>query len=134
MFSSTTTELSISREKARARPPKIMVLIVLPPSDSAMKVASAESGMERNTASVARRLPRKTNIIIPVSTKPMAPSWIRFSIADLTNTDWSNTTCRAVVWARPRRFAMRSLMPLTTAMVLALPPCFNTGKYTRPGR
>ena len=41
IFSSTTTELSISRENASASPPSIMLLIVLPPSASAMKVASA---------------------------------------------------------------------------------------------
>ena len=32
---------------------------------SAMKAARAESGMERNTAAVARMLPRKTRIITP---------------------------------------------------------------------
>ena len=41
---------------------------------------------------VARMLPRKTRIIMPVKTRPMAPSWIRFSIAVRTNTDWSKTT------------------------------------------
>ncbi len=33
-----------------------------------------DKGMERNTARVARGLPRKTRIIIPVSTRPMTPS------------------------------------------------------------
>ena len=63
MFSSTTTELSISREKASARPPRIMALTVLSPSESAMNVARADSGIERNTRHVARMLPRKTRII-----------------------------------------------------------------------
>ena len=128
MFSSTTTELSMSREKASASPPKIIVFTVLPPSASAMNAASAESGTERNTATVARMLPRKTRIITPVSTRPMAPSWIRFSMADFTKTDWSNTTCVTSCLGTSNSLEMTRLMPLTTAIVLASPPCFNTGK------
>ena len=74
MFSSTTTELSISRENASASPPRIIALTVLSPSGSAMNAASAESGMDRNTATVALMLPRKTKIITPVSTRPISPS------------------------------------------------------------
>ncbi len=74
MFSSTTTELSISREKASASPPRTIAFTELSPKDSAMNVASADSGTERNTASVARMLPRNTRIITPVSTSPIAPS------------------------------------------------------------
>ena len=87
MFSSTTTELSISRENASARPPSTMLLIDPPPSDSAMNAASAESGMEKNTAVVARMLPRKIRIITEVSKRPMAPSCSSVSIAVLTNSD-----------------------------------------------
>ena len=36
-----------------------------------MKVASAESGMEKKTATVARMLPRKTRIITDVRNSPM---------------------------------------------------------------
>ncbi len=57
-----------------------------------MNVASADSGTERKTAAVARMLPRKTRIISPVSTRPIAPSCSRFSIEVLTNTDWSKIT------------------------------------------
>ena len=74
MFSNTTTELSMRREKASARPPRIIVLTVLASRASAMKAARAERGMERKTATVARRLPRKTRIMTPVSTSPMPPS------------------------------------------------------------
>jgi hypothetical protein len=87
MFSSTTTELSIRREKASASPPKTMLLMVPPPSDSAMKAASAESGMEKKTATVARMLPRKMRIMMDVSNSPMAPSWSSVSMAVFTNTD-----------------------------------------------
>src|SRR5438876_8865183 len=48
MFSSTTTELSMSREKANAKPPRTMLLMELPPNESAIMVASAESGIEKN--------------------------------------------------------------------------------------
>ena len=74
MFSSTTTELSIRRENASASPPSTMLLTELPPTDSAMKVAKAESGMEKNTATVARMLPRNTRIMIDVRNSPRAPS------------------------------------------------------------
>ena len=74
MFSSTTTELSIRREKASASPPSTMALMELPPVESAMKAASAESGIEKNTATVARMLPRNTRIMTEVRNRPMAPS------------------------------------------------------------
>ena len=93
-----------------------------------MNAASADSGMERNTATVALMLPRKTRIMIPVRTRPMAPSWIRFSIAVRTKTDWSNTTfvtnCFGTFNSRPTA----PLMPSTTAIVFASPPCFMTGR------
>src|SRR5262245_5907044 len=57
MFSSTMTALSISRENTSASPARIIVLIELPPKYSRMKAARAESGIDRNTAAVARRLP-----------------------------------------------------------------------------
>src|ERR1700693_5108970 len=66
MFSRTTTELSISRENARARPPSTMLLIELPPNCSAIMVARAEIGIEKKTATVARMLPRKTKIMTQV--------------------------------------------------------------------
>src|SRR5258708_3388466 len=50
MFSSTTTESSINREKARASPPTDIELIDPPPKCRAMKATSAESGIERKTA------------------------------------------------------------------------------------
>ena len=87
MFSSEMTELSITRENASARPPRIMVLTVLPIMDSTTNVASAESGMESRTAAVARMLPRKMRIIRLVSTSPMTPSCITVHSASLTKTD-----------------------------------------------
>ena len=87
MFSSTTTELSIRRDIASASPPSTMLLTVPPPQESAMKVARADSGMEKNTATVARMLPRKIKIINDVRTRPIAPSSSRVWMAVLTNRD-----------------------------------------------
>src|ERR1017187_3177359 len=87
MFSSEMTELSMMRENASASPPRIMVLIVLPIMYSTTKVASAESGIERNTADVARKLPRKMRIIRLVKASPMTPSCSRVLIASFTNAD-----------------------------------------------
>ena len=107
-----------------------MTLMVLSPSDSAMNVASADSGIDRNTAAVARMLPRNTRIMTPVSTRPIRPSWIRFSMALRTNCDWSNTTEATSCFGTSSRFRTPRRMPSTTAMVLASPPCLSTGRYT----
>lgn len=87
IFSSTITELSINRENTRARPPSTIVLIVPPPALIAKNAANADNGMDKNTAAVARTLPRNSRIIRPVRTSPMAPSLIRLWIAVFTNTD-----------------------------------------------
>ncbi len=52
-----------------------------------MNAASADSGIDRNTATVARKLARKTSTISAVSTRPIAPSWSSVSIARFTNSD-----------------------------------------------
>ena len=92
MFSSEMTELSMTREKASASPPRIIVFTVLPIMYSTTNVASAESGIDSSTAKVARMLPRKIRIIRLVSTSPMTPSWSTVLIASFTNTDWSKAT------------------------------------------
>src|SRR6201996_1729150 len=87
IFSSTTTESSIKREKASAKPPNSMVLIEPPMALVRSKHTSAESGIDRRTANVARGLPRKRRIISPVSTRPIEASFTRFLIASLTKID-----------------------------------------------
>ena len=64
-----------------------MLFTVPPPSDKAIKAASTESGIEKNTATVARKLPRNTRIMTDVSASPIAPSCSSVSIAVFTNTD-----------------------------------------------
>ena len=87
IFSSTTTESSINREKASASPPRIMVLIDPPIAFVKSRQTSADSGIESSTANVARGLPRKTRIITPVRTRPMLASLIRFLTASFTKID-----------------------------------------------
>src|SRR6202034_1717724 len=53
IFSSTTTESSISRENASASPPNSMVLIDPPISLVISRQTMAESGMDNKTANVA---------------------------------------------------------------------------------
>ena len=122
------TELSIRRENTRAKPPRIMALTVLPVRLSAMKAPSTDSGMEKSTATVARMLPRKIRIMTAVRIRPSEPSWIRFSIAVRTKTDWSNTTLVTSCAGTSTRWAIAPLIPFTTAIVLESPPCFSTGR------
>ena len=77
----------MTRENASARPPRIIVLTVLPIRYRITKVASAEIGIESSTANVARMLPRKIRIIRLVSTSPMTPSCSTVFSASLTKTD-----------------------------------------------
>src|SRR6202041_4159184 len=63
IFSSTTTESSMSRENASASPPSSMVLMDPPITLVIIRQTSAERGIDNKTAKVARGLPRKTRII-----------------------------------------------------------------------
>ncbi len=88
---------------------------------------SAESGIDSNTAKVARGLPRKTRIMMPVSIRPMMASLTRFLMASLTKIDWSKTTAVFSVSGMSTRCLMAAFMPLTMVMVLVLPPCLKMG-------
>ena len=74
-----------ARERQR-QPAQHHALMEPPPIESAMKAASAESGIEKNTATVARMLPRNTRIMTDVRKSPMAPSCSSVSMAVLTKT------------------------------------------------
>ena len=107
-----------------------MLLMVLPPNPSAMIAASAESGMDRNTATVPRMLPRNSSTIKAVSRSPDAPSWISVLMAFLTYSDWSNTRSVTSCFGMSTSFDITCRTPSTTAMVLVLPPCFMMGRNT----
>ena len=94
MFSITTTESSIRRENASASPLSTMALIDLSALCRMKNVINTEIGMERKTATVARKLPRKIRIIRPVSKIPIPPSRNTVEMASFTNTDWSKVTKR----------------------------------------
>ena len=130
MFSSTTTESSIKREKARAKPPSSMVLIEPPMPLITRKQVSADRGIDSSTAKVARGLPRNSRIIRPVSASPMPPSFKRFFSAVLTKMDWSNTTAVFNESGTSARCFMTLFTPSTIAIVLLSPPCFRMGMYT----
>ena len=93
MFSSTTTELSISREKASASPPRTMVLTVPPRAQIAKKRCQCRERNRKEDGRRSRACCRGTaGSSAPVSTKPIPPSCSRFSMAFFTKMDWSNTT------------------------------------------
>src|ERR1700730_8096294 len=73
MFSIVTVASSTRIPTASASPPSVMTLIVSPRSESAVTEARMASGIETVMISVARQLPRKSRIIIPVSAAAIAP-------------------------------------------------------------
>ncbi len=77
----------MSREKASASPPRIMVFSVSPLAASPMKAASTDSGMDSSTARVARALPKNIRMRPAVSSRPTAPIRTRLPIALLTKID-----------------------------------------------
>ena len=95
-----------------------------------MKAARADSGIEKNTATVARMLPRNTRIMSDVRNKPIAPSCSNVAIAVFTKTDWSNTTRVTSSFGTSNKCPIACFTPSTTAMVLVSPPCLSTGVYT----
>ena len=127
IFSSTTTESSISREKAKARPPSSIVLIEPPMALVSSRQTTADNGIDSRTANVARGLPRNTKIISPVRTRPIEASLSRFLIANLTNSDWSKTTAVFNVSGMSTSRFMAAFIPLTMVMVLLSPPCLKIG-------
>ena len=130
MFSSTTTELSISRESTSASPPSTMVLMVPPKTFSRRNAARQETGIEIRTEIVPRIEPRKIRIITAVSTRPMPPSRSTLATAIFTYCDWSKTTLATREDGMSSRCLTRSRTPFTIWMVLLLPPCFRIGRYT----
>ena len=89
-----------------------MLLIVAPPKCSTVKATISESGIERNTAAVARMLPRKIRIMSAVSNKPMPPSRITVEMACFTNIDWSKTTCVFNCGGMSRKLGQHRLDPV----------------------
>ena len=79
MFSIVTVALSTSRPIASASPPSVIRLIVLPVRNSPMMPAKIDSGIEVETITVFRQLPRNTRISTETRIDEMIASWITFS-------------------------------------------------------
>ena len=91
MFSSITIELSISSPMPSARPPRLMMFRVRPPSPIMAKVASTASGIDRPMMKVRRRLPRNSSTISIARAAPMNAALRTPAMALRMKNDWSET-------------------------------------------
>ena len=92
MFSMVTVALSTSNPIASANPPSVIKLMEFPVRNSPTSPAKIDSGMEAETTTVFRQLPRKIRMSAETSTDDRMASWITFSTAPRTNTDWSKSS------------------------------------------
>ena len=93
IFSITTVALSTNRPIARARPPSVIRLMLLPVRNNPMMPANTASGIVAETITVLRQLPRNTRISTETRIEEMIASRTTFSTAARTNTDWSKSSC-----------------------------------------
>ena len=120
MFSIVTVALSTRRPIASARPPSVIRLMVWPVRNRPATPAAIDSGIDSDTITVFRQLPRKIRIISETRIDDRMASWTMLSTAPCTNTDWSKSSLSsrpsgAVAWTSGRM----SRIALTTAMVEA---------------
>ena len=92
MFSIVTVALSTSRPIASARPPSVIRLMVWPARNSPATPAAIDSGIDSDTITVFRQLPRKIRIISETRIDDRIASWMMLSTAPCTNTDWSKSS------------------------------------------
>ena len=95
MFSSTTMESSTTRPTATARPPRVMMLIVIPVVDIRMIAARTLSGMLTAATIVERRLRRKMKITTTAKPAPSPPSFRSESIESRMKMEESVTMDRS---------------------------------------
>ena len=105
MFSISTVASSTRMPTASASPPRVMMLIVSPSSESMISETRMESGMETAMIRVERQLPRKTRIMKPVRQAAMTASRTTPVMAPRTKIDWSESgvilSCGGSVCASP---------------------------------
>ena len=87
MFSIVTVASSTKIPTARARPPRVIILIVCPKALSTRIEVRMESGMEIAIISVLRQLPRNTRIMMPVKQAAITASRITPLTAARTKMD-----------------------------------------------
>jgi hypothetical protein len=122
VFSIVTVESSTRMPTESANPPSVIVLSVSPRKYSITIEESIASGIEIITTNVERHDPRKRRIMSAVSAAAMAPSCTTPLIAEVTNTDWSNSSVMFMpAGAAARAVCSAAFTPLTTASVEALP-------------
>ena len=96
MFSSTTTESSIKRENASASPPSSMVLMVPPIAFITSRQTKAESGIDNNTANVARV---NAASLATFASAPGEPTNVVFPEVKITN--GFNDNFSVISWQAP---------------------------------
>ena len=84
MFSRATMASSTSGPMARARPPSVMALMVLPVTYKPMTAPRMASGIDVLAMTVMRQLPRNNRIMSDTRAAPIAPSWTRLQMASRT--------------------------------------------------
>ena len=126
MFSIVTVASSTRMPTARARPPRVMMLIVSPSMLSAITEERIESGIDTAMMTVLRQLPRKSRIMAAVRQAAITASRITPLTAARTKTDWS---ARSWIFRAGGRVGItrgsRSRMPCTTSTVDAAPGLEN---------
>ena len=90
MFSIATVASSTRIPTARARPPKVMMLMDCPRKSSRMIEIKMDRGIEIEITIVGRQSPRKRRIMAAVSAAAISPSRTTPAMAARTKTDWSN--------------------------------------------
>ena len=122
MFSIVTVASSTRMPTARARPPRVMILIVSPSMLSAITELRIESGMDTAMMTVLRQLPRKTRIITAVRQAAITASRITPLTAAFTKIDWSASSWIRSAGGRVGITRGRRLrIPCTTSTVDAAP-------------
>jgi hypothetical protein len=87
MFSIVTVASSTSIPTARAKPPKVITLIVSPSAASTGSAARIDSGIDTEIMRVERQLPRNRRIINPVNPAAITPSRMTENTESFTNPD-----------------------------------------------
>ena len=122
VFSISTVASSTRMPTASARPPSVITLVVCPSRFRIISDVKMESGIEMQTITVLRQLPRNSRIIMPVSIAAITPSRTTPLMAARTNSDWSKSCLTSRAVGKPARIlGSRALTLLTTARVEALP-------------
>ena len=87
VFSSSTVASSTRMPTASARPPSVITLVVWLSMFKAISETRMESGIEMQTISVLRQLPRNSRIIMPVRKAAIRASRTTPLMAARTNSD-----------------------------------------------